>query len=490
MKIIPFNLCLVLLMINSIRTNAQTNIDSKAVEIKIDQYLAKAVTNGFAGAVLVAKGGEIIFNNAYGLANKEDNIKNTTHTIYDIGSVTKQFTAAAILKLVELNKLKVTDPLNTFFKGLPIDKENISIHQLLTHTGGFIHNIGAGDFDHIPTDKFFSELFATALINKPGTKFEYSNSGYSILARIIELVSGEDYESFLNTYLFLPAGMKKTGYLIPDWNPDLYASGYRENVINIGSMAKRYHREAKISWVLKGNGGFNSTLGDMYKWYNALKTNKVLSKELTKVLTTPYILEYEGGTSYYAYGWAIFKTDRKTKRVTHNGSNGIFFHDFIWLPEEDVVVIYFTNAFTQQIMDVARYIEEMIFDTSYNPRPIVEDTSTAILKYALAYDGNLDELSLKMKNTFNNKIKHSWYLNHLGYYFIEEDQIDKATAIFKLNVTLFPNESNLWDSLGESYLKSMNKQKAIDAYKKALELDPNYGNAMQAKQIIEANKSK
>jgi len=472
MKIIRFNLCLVLLIINLNGIKAQINTDNNAIEAKIDSYLTKGVPNGFAGAVLVAKEGKIIFNKAYGLANKEELISNTTKTVYDIGSVTKQFTAAAILKLVQLNKLSVTDPLNFFFKDLPIDKKDIIIHQLLTHSAGFDDVVGDGDFDHIPTEEFFKELFATPLINKPGTKFEYSNSGYSILARIIELVSGEAYESFLNTHVFIPAGMEETGYLIPDWNPDLYAIGYRENVINIGSMAARYHKEAKISWVLKGNGGFNSTVGDMYKWYIALKTNKVLSKELTKILTTPYILEYENGSSHYAYGWAIFKTDRNTKRITHNGSNGVFFHDFIWLPEEDVAIIYFTNAFTQQIMDIAWYIEAMLFNKNYKPSAIKVDFSTEILKYTMEYKDDLKRLSLNIKTKFEEKLKYPFYLNDLGYYFIREENFDKAIAVFKLNVELFPDDANLWDSLGEAYMLKGDKEKAIKHYQKALSMDP------------------
>jgi len=478
---LPFFILVTIISCNQLGKKQQDDI---ALKNRIDAYLTKAEANGLSGAVLVAKKETLIINKGYGLANKEQGITNTTKTIFDVGSVTKQFTAAAILKLVELNKLKVTDSLKTFFNDLPADKKNITIHQLLTHSAGLTDIIGNGDFDHISTDIYFKELFKSELINTPGSKFEYSNSGYSVLGRIIELVSAQDYESFLQTTLFNPSGMFQTGYLKPEWDSNLYAIGYQENVINMGSMAARYRKEGKVSWSLKGNGGINSTLEDMYKWYLALKTNKVLSKELTELLTSPYMPESEDATSYYAYGWTIFNTDRNTKRITHNGGNGIFFHDFIWLPKEDVTIIYFSNAFTQQIMDVAWYIEDMLFDGSFEPRPIVEDLSTSVLKYTLAYEGNLDDLPLKMKNRFDNKIEHSFYLNDLGYYFVKEGLLDKAVAIFKLNVILFPKESNLWDSLGESYDITGNKQKAIEAYRKALELEPNYGNAEYAKKII------
>ena len=95
-----------------------------------------------------------------------------------------------------------------------------------------------------------------------------------------------------------------------------------------------------MSWVLKGNGGINSTLEDMYKWYVALKRNKVLSQSLTDELTSPYILAKDGGPSYYAYGWAIDNSDRNTKIVSHKGGNRVFFHDFIWVQEEDALILF------------------------------------------------------------------------------------------------------------------------------------------------------
>ena len=306
---------------NELNKKKQDNIILKN---KIDTYLTKGEKNGFSGAVLVVKEGNVIISKGYGFANKEEETLNTSNTVFDVGSVTKQFTATAILKLAELNKLKVTDSLSTFFKDLPADKKNITIHQLLTHSAGLIDIIGDGDFDHISTEDYFKELFNSELINVPGSKYEYSNSGYSLLGRIIELVSSQDYESFLQTYLFNPSGMHQTGYLKPEWDSNLYAIGYQENVVNIGSMVARYNKEGKVSWALKGNGGINSTLEDMYKWSLALKTNKILSKELTEKLTKPYIKENEDGNSHYAYGWSIFNTKRNTKRTTHNGGKWNF----------------------------------------------------------------------------------------------------------------------------------------------------------------------
>ena len=208
---------------------------------KIDKYLSEGTANGFSGAVLIAKNGNIILNKGYGLANRETQQRNTPQTVFSTGSVTKQFTAAAILKLAELNKLQLTDKISTYFKGLPEDKREITIHQLLTHSAGLVDVIG-GDFEEIATDKFFTKLFATKLLYKPGARHRYSNVSYSVLARIVELVSQQEYEHFLQEHLFQPAEMQQTGYLIPKWNPASLAQGYVRGVTHWGAMIPRFQK--------------------------------------------------------------------------------------------------------------------------------------------------------------------------------------------------------------------------------------------------------
>ncbi|MBG6128907.1 CubicO group peptidase (beta-lactamase class C family) [Aquimarina sp. EL_43] len=441
---------------------------------KIDNYLNENISNGFSGAVLVAKQGKVILNKGYGLANREDDILYSSNTVATIGSTTKQFTATAILKLVEFNKIKVTDPLRMFFTDLPNDKKNITIHQLLTHTSGLIDVIGKGDFDYIPREQFFKTLFETELIQKPGLKYRYSNAGYSILARIIELVSGQEYEHFLNEYLFKPAGMKQTGYFIPDWDKKMIASGYMKNVIPVGTMIERFHKAGnKVSWTLKGNGGIHSTPEDMYKWYLALKSNTILSKSLTKILTTPYTPEQESRSSHYAYGWAIFNSDRNTKIVSHNGGNHIFFHDFIWLPKEDVVIIFFTNATSREV-ELAWPIEKMIFNADYQPKPIKKNLSFFILDFIKKNKINQSNvLTTMIKKEYSSDLRNGDALNDMGYMILrQEKNPDWAIELFRLNVQLFSDNGNLWDSLGDGYKKKGDKEEAIKAYQKAYELDP------------------
>lgn len=142
----------------------------------LDTYFSKNIKNGFAGSVLVSKEGRIILSKGYGFSDIEKKIPNTSNTIFDIGSNTKQFTATAILKLVELKKLKLSDSLHIYFKNIPNDKKDITIHQLLTHSSGLPPYSG-NDFDIISKKDFLQSVFRLELVSTPGPEYNYSNVG-------------------------------------------------------------------------------------------------------------------------------------------------------------------------------------------------------------------------------------------------------------------------------------------------------------------------
>lgn len=467
---------IILLLLITTALNAQIAVENTIIKEEIDNYLSQGVAKGFSGSVLVARQGEIILHKGYGMADKEHKIPYKINTVSTIGSVTKQFTATAILKLEELNQLKVTDSISKFFDRLPDDKKDITLHQLLTHTSGLTDGIGNGDFDDIPTKRFFKTLFATKLLHQPGSKYFYSNAGYSVLARIIEVVSGNDYEAFLMAHLFLPAGMTHTGYLIPEWQNEDIANGYARNLIHMGTLIERYQKQNKVTWNLKGNGGIHSTTGDMYKWYKALKANTILSQTMFKKLTTSYVREYQDGSSYYAYGWAIYHSDRNTKIISHNGGNQVFFHDYLYLPEEDVVIILFTNASSREV-EVAWPIEKMIFNESYKPEPIKKNLFNLTFDFIKSHNiKQTDELISVIKSDYTKILRSPNQLNGLGYRILKneiievKDNVKWAIELFKLNTELFPKNGNLWDSLGEAFTKNNQSKEAIKSYKRAIEL--------------------
>ncbi|WP_033958905.1 serine hydrolase domain-containing protein [Psychroserpens jangbogonensis] len=458
-------------LLGIVTSNAQKKISSKETFTKIDNYLSHGTSNGFSGAILAIKEGELIINKGYGLANKDNKTLNNPNTIFDIGSNTKQFTSTAIIKLAELGQLKLTDSLSKFFINVPIDKQGITIHQLLTHSAGFSESIGR-DFTEITQKDFFEKLFASKLLSVPGEEYSYSNTGYSILARIIELASGQPYEAFLNEYLFTPAGMLQTGYLLPKWDTQQMSHGYNRNIIETESTIKRYQETGDINWHLKGNGGINSTQNDMLLWHKALKTNLILTAESFKNLTTPYIPMNSKKTHSYAYGWVVNHSISNALRISHNGSNGTFSHSLIWYPEKDLFIVYSTNANSEKVESIAYVVAKIILEENYSPKPITDNVYSFTMNYIKHHSTDKsNELITLLQENYADNFTNASLLNTIGNLQLRSNEnLDWALELFKINVQRYPDDGNLFDSLGDGYKANNLKDDAIKSYKKAIEL--------------------
>jgi CubicO group peptidase (beta-lactamase class C family) len=256
-------------------------------------------------------------------------------TIATIGSITKQFTAAAITLLESEGKLSFDDLLSKYFEGVPRSMRQITLHHLLTHSSG-LGEVERGDFDLVTAEEMVELALGSNLLFRPGTGYEYSNTGYSLLAIIVEKLSGMGYETFLREKLFLPVGMKDTGYLLPKYPSERLARGYRDDVL-WGTILDRPFLADGPSWTLRGNGGIHSTPSDMVKWTEALASGKVVPKASVERMFTPHVDE-GGGRSFYGYGWSIQDSPAGTRDVWHNGGNGIFSADLHHLPEEGITV--------------------------------------------------------------------------------------------------------------------------------------------------------
>jgi len=350
---------------------------------KLDAYLTRLEGYGFAGSILVAKDGRILLHKGYGLADREKGIPFTPETAFDIGSITKQFTAAAILALESEGKLKVTDPLGKYFD-VPQDKAGITLHHLLTHSAG-LQDVFGGDYEEMTRDGLVQAALASQLLWPPGTRYQYSNAGYSLLAAIVEKVSGKPYETFLRETFFKPAGMEKTGYRLPAWKPEELAHGYRGGE-PWGTPLDHAWAPDGPWWNLRGNGGILSTTGDLHKWYLALEKGEVLSKEEQAKAYTPHVPENEEGSSHYGYGWAIDKGPGGTRRIAHNGGNGIFAADFQRYPDDRLVLI--TGSAQSDFMSilVAVHLSRMLFGQEPPmPPAVVPRDAAALAKRAGTY---------------------------------------------------------------------------------------------------------
>ncbi len=323
---------------------------------RIDRYLNKGAANGYAGSVLVAVKGEVVLSKGYGQVDKQSQAAETADTVFSIGSITKQFTAAGILKLEMQGKLAVEDPIAKFLPNVPEDKKAITLDQLLTHTAGFAETLG-DDYALIKRDDFVKLALTTPLQSKPGEKYAYSNVGYSLLGIIIELVSKQGYEAYLYENIFRPAGMERTGYLRPRFAKADLAVGYA-GVERWGTPLDKPWLADGPGWHLRANGGLLSTVGDLYRWVQALRTDAVLSPAAIKKFLSAHVQEKPEET-FYSYGWVVEKTARGTSFIWHNGGNGITNAFLGFEPKEGLVVAVSSNT-AKKVSDVyARRIEFM-----------------------------------------------------------------------------------------------------------------------------------
>ena len=359
---------------------------------KLEQYLSRLAKLGFSGTVLVAKDGKVLLEKGYGMADRERKIPMAADSVISIGSITKQFTAAAILKLEMAGKLRVDEPIGRFFPGAPPEKAAITIHQLLTHSAGLESDYGPTDYEAVSRDEIIRRVMAAPLRTPPGKQYFYSNAGYSLLAAIVEILSGQSYETYLRDNLFVPAGMKATGYKVA-WRDGQVAHGYVDGKDWGTILDKPWDKDGPY-WNLRGNGGIHSTAGDMYRWHLALEGDKILSKAAKEKYFKPYVPEGPEGQSYYAYGWAIFETPRKTRLVAHNGGNGVFAADFRRYVDENVVIYAASNAEPSAIA-LTEVLPAIVFGGDYAMPPDVIGLEASALdrlagSYALGSGSHID----------------------------------------------------------------------------------------------------
>ncbi|MBM3907651.1 MAG: serine hydrolase [Gemmatimonadetes bacterium] len=346
---------------------AQAPTDAQ-LAARVHEYFLTLENLGYTGGVLVIRDGRPVIARSYGMADRAAGIVADTATVYNLGSITKQFTAAAILRLEERGRLRTTDSLARFFPDAPADKRAITLHQLLTHTAGFKSDFSPTDYEPTSRDEYVRRMFETPLRNPIGATHFYSNAGYSLLAAIIELVTGSDYETALRDLVLTPAGMRETGYKAPRWPAARLAHGY-QNDRDWGTIVDRIAADDAPYWALRGNGGLHTTLGDMARWDAALNDARVLTDSSRRKFTTGYVNEGPDGESQYAYGWAVMKTPRSTRLVTHNGGNGVYVAEYLRFVDEGLSVFLTSTVSELTATQTLRVLDRILFGQPYTLPP-------------------------------------------------------------------------------------------------------------------------
>ena len=329
--------------------NLNARIDSLILNVLKDKA-------GPGGVFMVAKNGKPIYNKAFGKANVELDVNLNNENVFQLGSMTKQFTAIAILVLEEQGKLNVKHAVSKYVPDYPAG-DSITIHHLLTHTSGIkdftkmksLRDIAQKEM----TPKMLVDFFKNEPIDfKPGEKFDYNNSGYVLLGYIIELVSGESYEDFIKKHIFQKVGMNRSFYATDRQLIFKRAYGYQKK-------ESVYVNKTVISYSVPfASGSLMSTTNDMLTWQNALTHNVLLKAETIEKAFSKYKLN-SGAEFTYGYGWHI-KEINGTPAREHGGSIFGFKTMGVYIPGKDIYVIGLTNCDcnspTQLVKDIAALV--------------------------------------------------------------------------------------------------------------------------------------
>jgi CubicO group peptidase (beta-lactamase class C family) len=318
---------------------------SDGLRDEIERRLNDAVAAGFSGAALVTVGGVTVLARGYGLADRGANVPNGPDMAYDFGSILKVLTAAAIFKLEGEGKLALADSLATHFDDVPADKAGITVLQIVQHRAGFDeYHDEEGDFEPMTREEARGRIFEQELLFEPGSADAYSNSGYTLLADLVETVSGRAYTDYVRDALMAPAGLQSSGFFgDPRWQQVDTAIGYD----GPDTFGDNDPATWPYTWALVGNGGLVTTVRDLERWLVAVWDGRVFSPAAFEAYRTQYLVSNAltlGGKTAYAYaGGGDF------------GFGGVA----IDCPEANTRVVLGSNAYDPEAFDIDGFALEL-----------------------------------------------------------------------------------------------------------------------------------
>jgi len=364
---------------------------SQVLTLEFDKLLQENFKpDGPGAAVLIAKKGQVIYEKAFGMANLELGVPLKTDHVFRIGSVSKQFTGAAIMQLVEQGKLSLQDELTKFIPDYPTQGKKITVEHLLTHTSGIKSYT---DMKEWTPEVHRKDFTVSALIDffknqpmdfDPDAKWQYNNSGYILLGYIIEKVSGQTYGEYVTEHIFKPLGMKNSYY--GDVEPVIKnrAAGYSQ-----AGPAGPYLNAAFLSMTQPyAAGSLLSTVEDLYTWTKALHSGKVVKPESLKKMTTPYTLP-DGTNTHYGYGLQMGNL-LGSPTVEHSGGIHGFLSDLVYLPNEDVCVAILTNCDCEPPSNLTARLAALVIGKPFQPASTKVETSD-LEQYVGVYENDKKE---------------------------------------------------------------------------------------------------
>lgn len=340
-----------------------TTVGATSPARRIDSELRRCQGSGRCnGSYLVWQAGEVLYRGAMGQASADPATRLTPESAFDIGSVTKQFTAAAIVRLAEEDKLRIDAPVVRYLPAFPYPQ--ITLRQLMTNTSGipdvmpyYTRLILSGKPHGVVDLGDVVDVLARQkqpLAFEPGTRFAYSNTGYAVLAKVIEVTSKRSYADFLRSSFFEPLGMQHTLVRTPGNEASIQPRAYG---FKAGSNERARPNDQVPDLFLAGAGGMYSTTDDLLRWALALRDGKVMSHRHWYEATTPVVLN-DGSTSPYGFGFNVYISAQGNRRITHGGQWRGFKSDLTFLPDSDAVIIILTNNSQDESVEQTRDLLE------------------------------------------------------------------------------------------------------------------------------------
>jgi CubicO group peptidase (beta-lactamase class C family) len=459
----------------------------KAAEIdKVMQYASDI--NAFSGVLMVTEKGKVIYNKGFGYADIENKKSITDNTLFNLCSITKQFTAMCIMMLKEQGKLSYEDKLVKYVPNLPYD---VTIRQMMNHTSGLpdYFNMlaqGAWTGEKSPDNNDIIGLLVKnnpPMLFAPGEKHLYNNTGYILLATIIEKISGMSYADFLTKNIFQPVGMTRTLVYMPyisKVHPDNVAKPYVYDYVKSKLVRTETYEPYRIQVTsfdgTLGDGGIHSCSNDMFKWNEALKTEKLVKKATMeeaftngtlkdgKPITSPLAGPLGGG---YGFGWFTVNDPVNGKIALHTGGWPGFKQAFIRYLDKDRSILVLRNN-EVPFGSIQKTLENILDGKPY----VMPQPSVAYALGQIAIKGTAADIRKKFEEIKGISPVKEEDINLAGYGIMERGKLPEALEIMKINAELFPKSANVFDSLGELYLKNGDKQNAKLNYTKSLEINP------------------
>ena len=452
---------------------------------------ATADTGLFSGAILVADGGKVIYKEAFGLANREWEIPNTTDTKFRLASISKQFCSMIILQLVQEGRLELDDTISSFLPYYRGDTgQRITIHHLLAHQSGLPDFTSSFDYrgtiSRLPfdEDEFIQKHCSGDLENEPGTIYSYCNAGYVILGRIIEKVTRRTFEQNLEERLFEPLGMENSGYDRNEYVLEKRASGYTR-----GPFGYTHAEYLDMGADPGAGGGLYSTVEDMFLWDRALYTDQLLNEEWRTRMFTPNRdvpeVKAAGGRaqSRYGYGWNIFTrihpvTKHRSAVVNHGGAINGFRAMENRLIEEDAFIIVLCNqgddfgssevwnAVVNLSSELIHVVTGQPYRMPVKPRP-TQDQRLYVMIQEEGIEAAVEWFKAKGK-------KAAWggTAMALAEKLIGDRKVAEGIRFMELEVELAPGKVWLIRKTAEAYLANGFPEKALALAKQGLDQKP------------------